>query len=105
MPCLFALLGAFAPRLSLFLLWIFTPLVNSAFSGWMLPWLWSILGVVFLPFTTLMYVLVVGPLGETNFWGWIVVFLGLLIDLRAYSDAAANRNHIPGMGTYTRQPV
>ncbi|MFO7631087.1 MAG: hypothetical protein R6W76_01040 [Caldilinea sp.] len=102
MPCLFALLGAFAPRLALFFLWIFTPLVNSSFSGWAIPWLWPILGVIFLPFTTLMYVLVVGPLGSTNFWGWLVVFLGVLIDLRAYADAAANRNQIPGMGAYTK---
>jgi hypothetical protein len=96
---LFALLGAFAPRLALFFLWIFTPLVNTAFNGWVMPWLWPILGVIFLPFTTLMYVLVVGPLGSTNFWGWLVVFLGLLIDLRAYADAAANRNQIPGMAS------
>lgn len=102
MACLFALLGASAPRLALFLLWIFTPLVNASFSGWALSWLWPILGVIFLPFTTLMYVLVVGPLGETNFWGWTVVFLGLLIDLRAYADAAANRNQIPGMGAYSK---
>ena len=44
-----------------------------------------------------MYVLVVGPLGSTNFWGWVVVFLGLLIDLRAYADAADNRKQIPGL--------
>ena len=97
MPCLFVLIVAFAPRIALFLLWIFTPLVNASFRGWIMPWLWPILGVVFLPFTTLMFVLVVGPLGPTNFWGWLVVFLGFLIDLRAYTDAAANRQQIPGM--------
>jgi hypothetical protein len=97
MACLFALLGAFAPRLALLFLWLFTPLVNATFSGWTFPWLWSILGIIFLPFTTLMYVLVVGPLGSTNFWGWVVVFLGLLIDLRSYADAAANRKQIPGL--------
>lgn len=64
----------------------------------MMPWLWPILGVIFLSFTTLMYLLVVGPLGETNIWGWVVVFLALLIDLRAYADAAANRQQIPGLG-------
>jgi len=68
----------------------------------LVQWLGDILGVIFLPFTTLMFVLVVGPLGETNFWGWLVVFLGLLLDLRAYADAAANRNQIPGMGAYTK---
>jgi hypothetical protein len=62
------------------------------------------LGIIFLPFTTLMYVLVVGPLGSANFWGWLMVFLGFLIDLRSFSDAAANRNQIPGMST-TAKPA
>ena len=97
MVCLFALLGAFAPRLAVFFLWIFTPLVNASFHGWALPWLWPILGIIFLPFTTLMFVLVVGPLGPTNFWGWLMVFLGVLIDLRAYSDTYENRKQIPGL--------
>ena len=33
MVCLFALLAAFAPRIALFLLWIFTPLVNASFNN------------------------------------------------------------------------
>ena len=97
MPCLFALVGAFAPRIALILLWLFTPLVNSAFNGWFLPWLWPILGTIFLPFTTLFFVLVVGPLGQANFWGWLCVFLGLLIDLRSFGDAYENRARVGGM--------
>lgn len=92
MLCLFALLAAFAPRLMIILLWIFTPLVNRAFDFW----LWPLLGIVFLPITTLMYVLAVGPLGAANVWGWVMVALGLLIDLRSYSDAYANRARLPG---------
>ncbi|MCS6846033.1 MAG: hypothetical protein NZ528_17210 [Caldilineales bacterium] len=99
MGCLFALLAASAPRLALLILWLFTPLVNLSFRGWTLPWLWPILGIIFLPFTTLMYVLVVGPLGPTNFWGWVAVFLGFLIDLRAYADAAAYRNQVAGVAS------
>lgn len=59
--------------------------MNASFNSWVIPWLWQILGIIFLPFTTLMYVLVVGPLGPTNFWGWLVVGLGFLIDLPAPS--------------------
>jgi hypothetical protein len=99
MACLFAVMAASAPRLTLLFLWLFTPLVNAAFSGWIFPWLWAILGVIFLPFTTLMFVLVVGPLGTANFWGWVAVFLGFLIDLRAYADAAAHRDQIPGLAS------
>jgi hypothetical protein len=94
MVCLFALMAAFAPRLMVLLLWIFTPLVNRAFDFW----LWPLLGLVFLPITTLMYVLAVGPLGPADVWGWLMVFLGLLVDLRSYADAHANRARLPGGG-------
>jgi hypothetical protein len=98
--CLFALLGAFAPRIALLLLWIFTPLVNRSFGFW----LWPLLGVIFLPFTTLFYVLVVAPLGPTNFIGWMVVFLGFLLDLRNYVDGYTNRSSIPGVSSYGESP-
>ncbi|HEY7067000.1 MAG TPA: hypothetical protein VII06_36380 [Chloroflexota bacterium] len=44
-----------------------------------------------------MYVLAVGPLGLPDFWGWLMVFLGLLIDLRSFADAHAHRERIPGV--------
>jgi hypothetical protein len=86
--CLFALLAVLSPRLALLILWIFTPLVQRVFDD---NWLWPLLGLVFLPFTTLMYVLVVAPLGPTNFWGWLLVLFGLFIDVRGYFDTYANR--------------
>jgi hypothetical protein len=88
MPCLFAIIGAFAPRLALILLWIFTPLVNFAFNSLVLP----ILGLIFLPFTTLFYVLVFHSLGSTNIWGWALIVVGFLLDLRNYSDISSSRS-------------
>lgn len=87
MPCLFAIIGAFAPRLALVLLWIFTPLVSKALNGIILP----ILGFIFLPFTTLFYVLVVYSLGQNNIWGWLLILIGFLLDLRSYSDINLGR--------------
>ena len=46
MVCLFVLLVAFAPRVALFFLWLFTDLVSRAFGG---AWLWPLLGLIFLP--------------------------------------------------------
>jgi len=86
--CLFALLAVLSPRLALLILWIFTPLVNRVFDE---AWWWPLLGLVLLPFTTLMYVLVVDPLGPTNFWGWLLVLFGLFMDLRGYFDTYTNR--------------
>jgi hypothetical protein len=92
MPCLFAILAVSFPRVALLCLWIFTPLVNAAFNN---NWLWPLLGFVFLPFTTMMYALVMGPLGPTNFWGWLTILLGVFIDVRAYFDAYGERTKLP----------
>jgi hypothetical protein len=97
MICLFALLSAFAPRVAFFVLWIFTPLVDNAFGFW----LWPLLGIIFLPLTTLMYALVVGQLGPTNVWGWLAVLFAFLIDSRFYVDIALNYERIPRRATAT----
>lgn len=55
--CLFAIIAAGAPRLAFLLLWAFTPLVSQAFNTFIFP----LLGVIFLPFTTPVYVLVYIP--------------------------------------------
>ena len=87
--CLFAVLAAAAPREAFILLWIFTDLVQKAFNGWFVP----LVGLIFLPFTTLLYTLVL----PTNFWGWLVVLMGLVVDARQYMDAYENRSRVPAM--------
>jgi hypothetical protein len=92
--CLFALGAAFFPRLALLFVWLFTPLVNRAFH---FTFLLPLLGIIFLPFTTLMYVLAYNPLVGVTGWGWFWVILGFLLDLSSYSSGAyTNRNRIPG---------
>jgi len=83
MGCLFALIAVLSPRLALFLLAAFTNYVDRAFSGWFLP----LLGIVFAPWTTLMYVLVDAPAGPIHVAGWIVVGIGILLDLSAWGQA------------------
>jgi hypothetical protein len=95
--CLFVMIAALSPRLGLLILWLFTPFVNRVFGD---EWWWPLLGLVFVPFTTMMYVLVAAPLGPTNFWGWLMVVFGLLIDLRGYFDAYANRQRVTQYSTY-----
>ena len=92
--CLYALGAAFFPRLALLFVWLFTPLVNRVFHfTFILP----LLGIIFLPFTTLMYVLAYNPLAGVTGWGWFWVILGFLLDLSSYSSTAyTNRNRIPG---------
>jgi hypothetical protein len=87
MGCLLALVAAISPRLALLLVWIFTNLVDRAFEGFLVP----LLGLILLPFTTLIYVLAYQPLVGVTGWGWFFVFLGLLFDLGAYGGGALGR--------------
>ena len=95
MGCLFALVAVLSPRLAVFLLWAFTNYVDRAFNGFVLP----LLGIIFAPWTTLLYVLVDAPAGPIHVAGWIVVGLGVIIDLSAWSQAAANRRSVPSYGS------
>jgi hypothetical protein len=84
--CLFALLASGAPRLALILMWIFTGWVGRAFDGsFILP----LLGLIFLPLTTVIYVLV-SP-GGLSVFEWILLGVGVLIDLGAYGSGAYGR--------------
>lgn len=95
--CLFASLAAFFPRLALLCVWLFTPLVNRAFHFTLI---WPLLGLIFLPFTTLMYVLVYTPGIGLVSWGWVWVILGFLLDMSSYGGSAySNRSRIPGYNT------
>jgi len=77
MGCLFALVSAFSARLALFLVWLFTDRLTIAFrSGWE-----GILGFIFIPYATLFYALVYAPGKGVDGFGWVIVALGLLLDL------------------------
>ena len=88
--CLFAMGAAAFPRLALLFVWIFTNLVNRAFHN---TFIWPLLGIIFLPFTTLFYVFAYNPaLGLTG-WGWLFVIIGFVIDISSYgSSAYTNRS-------------
>ena len=79
MGCLLALVAAISPRLALFLLWVFTDRLTVAFrSGWE-----GLIGFLLLPYTTLFYALVYAPGKGVDAFGWIIVALGVLLDLGA----------------------
>jgi hypothetical protein len=92
MACIFALFASFFPRLALLFVWLFTPLVHRAFDTFLVP----LLGFIFLPFTTLLYIFAYIPgIGLTG-WGWVWVILGVLLDMGMYGGSvSSNRNRIP----------
>ena len=66
MGCLFALFAGCFPRLALFIIWVASPaMVGAAFGTWIVP----LLGIIFLPFATLIYVLLYTPgVGLVSAW-------------------------------------
>jgi hypothetical protein len=100
MCCLFTVLVFFGARLADILWWILQPVrwygntSASAFNSI----LWPILGIIFLPWATLMYV-IVAPGGLTGF-DWVWVGLGVLFDVLSYGGGGyGNRDRIPGYGS------
>ncbi len=87
-------------RLALLLVWVLTPLVSRAFQGTLLGgWLLPILGFIFLPLTTLAYIVVYVPGTGVTGWNWLWVILAFFLDLATQgSRAYANRRRIPGYG-------
>jgi hypothetical protein len=79
-----ALLAGFAPRIALGLVWIFTGLVDRAFSSFVVP----LLGLILLPYTTLFYVLAWSPVGGVRGWRWFFVFLGVVFDIGHWAGNA-----------------
>ncbi|HCA39448.1 MAG: hypothetical protein QF781_00990 [Phycisphaerales bacterium] len=80
MPCcLVALLALLFPRLILILVWIFNPaFINNAYSVWILP----LLGLIFLPMTTLAYAWAITfEGGAGSIGGIIIIILAVLYDL------------------------
>lgn len=98
MGCLFAIFSGAFPRFATLLIWMARPvLFSSAFGA---SWLWPLLGIAFLPFTTLMYVLLWSPgVGVSGFdWFWLA--LAALIDISGWAGSGyANRDR---MSTYSR---
>jgi len=85
--CLLALLAAISPRFVIFLLWIFTDRLTIAFrSGWE-----GLLGFLVLPYATLFYALVYAPGKGVDTFGWVIVALGVLLDLSTLTNGARAR--------------
>lgn len=84
MPLLFAIIALFAPRFTIFLLW----LASSWFTGVFETRLWPLLGFLFLPLTLLWYSVVVNWFGGTwDWWHVVVLVLAVIADLSSGKQA------------------
>ena len=89
MCCLIVILALLGPRAGIVLWWLFD------MSRWARAFdsvIWPILGFIFLPWTTLAYVLVFsqGIVGLD----WLLLIIGLVADLGSYSGGYGKRRRL-----------
>ena len=86
MCCLVIVLALLGPRAGIALWWLFDMTRWSKAFGSII---WPILGFIFLPWTTLAYVLVYSN-GIVSL-DWIMLIIGLLVDLGSYGGGYKRR--------------
>jgi len=80
------------PRFAFLVYWLLVPAkVNAAFT----TFIWPLLGLIFAPWATLMYVLVF-PINNLD---WLWVGLALVFDIAWYAGGAG-RKKVPGYSGY-----
>jgi hypothetical protein len=86
--CLFALLALIGPRVAFLFGW----LVDTSHWDGAIPSFWvKLLGLVFLPWTALFWVLAWSPTHGVSGFGWFVVVMGFVIDVSSYTSGAYSR--------------
>jgi predicted Na+-dependent transporter len=89
MGCLLVLLAAFAPRLVVLFVWIARPnYVDAVFSTWIFP----LLGLIFLPFTTMMWLFLGAPPQGVVGLEWLWIVLAVFLDLAHYGNVYGQRS-------------
>ncbi len=90
--CLLAFSIAVAPRVVLVLAWIFSDRWEVVWQG---NWIMPLLGIIFLPFTTIMFLLAWQPAlaGGANIegWDWMWILIGLFLDISKWFGLWGNR--------------
>ena len=91
MGCLFALMALITPRFVVFVLWLFTHYLATAYGGWF----WPTLGFFVAPTTTLAYAVARNDLstasGSITAAGALVIVVGVLIDIGLIGGGARGR--------------
>ena len=97
MCCLLTVMAFIGPRAALIIWWLtsmtlFQRMFSTAF--------WPVLGVIFAPWTTLMYALAWWggtPQGHFSAWGYVIVVIGILLDISTYGGGVwRNRQRVAG---------
>lgn len=102
MCCFFLALVFLGPRFADVFLWLFWPQFARAFQN---QFLVPLLGIIFLPWTTLMFVLVWTPLGLSPF-AWFMIAFGFFFDIMMWmGNGWGNRRRVPGYDDMGLEPA
>jgi hypothetical protein len=83
MGCLIIVLAWLSPRLVIALLWLATERMTIAFNSGVV----AVAGFVLAPSTTVLYALAYRPAVGVSGVGWLVVAVGVLVDLSSYTGS------------------
>ena len=96
MCCFLTVLLFVGPRGADIVFWLLDPGRWSAAFGSVI---WPILGIILVPWTTLVFVVAWTPSGLTIF-GWLLIAAALIIDIAFYTGGGyLNRDRVPGYST------
>jgi len=91
MCCLIMTIAFFGPRLGFLFYWLTSPeRVSAAFNSL----LWPVVGVIFVPWTTLVYTVVYR--GGITGIDWVWIALALVVDLVTWGGSGSRRRQVPG---------
>jgi hypothetical protein len=100
MCCLTTLFLVFISRVGIVIWWLANPQSHDLpFKTWVVPgvttipaWLWTLVGAIFLPWTTLAYLLLFP--GGIMGYEWIVLGIAFLVDLAGHGGTYRHRSRI-----------
>ena len=96
MCCLALLTLGLGPRIAFAAWWIFGDKVDIAYD----TWIWPLLGLLFLPWTALFYTIAWSAPGGVNGAEWLIVGIGVALDIMTYSSRAAQSRYDASRTSY-----
>ena len=89
MPCLLILIAVIAPRLALFVMWLFA-YTTRAFE----THIWPLLGFFFMPYTTCAYAIGMNEHGGFRGWSLILLIIGVVLDLGSHRGSVTTSRRV-----------
>jgi len=85
MGCLLVVFVLISPRLGMVAIWLLSDWEDRVFNGWLIP----LLGIIFLPWTTVLYTIGFVLGGDTAVpWGIMGAIIGVFADVMSYASSS-----------------